>query len=79
MTFMTTSIIFAGFAVPWYWDFNKTDTLICVAVAVAVWGTGEIELRLKTIQIRLAGMEDKLDRLAGNEPEDNLLLELSDW
>jgi hypothetical protein len=73
------SAIPLGLALAWYLEFNRTDTLICLVAALVAWGVGEIELRLKTIQIRLAGMDDQLDHLNGNEPEDNLILELSDW
>ena len=43
------------------------------------WSVAELEVRLKTMQIRLAGMDDKLDMLAGKEFEENLILELNDW
>jgi hypothetical protein len=45
--------------------------------------TGELEMRLKTIQIRLAGMSDQLNALSGRDPEQgpdaDLILELNDW
>jgi hypothetical protein len=64
---------------PWAYDFSRTDTLICWVGAFVFWIFGELELRLKTMQIRLAEMADRLDALSGGEPEDNLILELNDW
>jgi hypothetical protein len=68
-----------GLAVPWLWGFGQTDTLICIVGSLVVMLCGHLELRLKTIQIRLAGMADELDALRRNEPEQNLVLELNDW
>jgi hypothetical protein len=62
---------------------GRTDTLICWLGAFAVWTIGELEMRLKTIQIRLAGMNDQLNALTGRDPEQgpdaDLILELNDW
>ena len=77
--FAATAFLIAGFVVPWALGFNRTDSIICLVGAVVLWGVGETELRLKAMQVRLAKMDDKLDHLCGNEPEGNLLLELSDW
>jgi hypothetical protein len=45
--------------------------------------TSEHEMRLKTIQIRLAGMSDRLNALNRRDPDqgpdDDLILELNDW
>jgi len=61
----------------------SNDTLICWLGAFTLWMTGELEMRLKTIQIRLAGMSDQLNALSGRDPEQgpdaDLILELNDW
>jgi len=75
-------VIPLAFAVPWFYDFGRTDTLICLVGAFVFVGVLETELRLKTMQVRLAGMDDKLHRLIGDEhhnADDNLILELNDW
>jgi hypothetical protein len=79
---MTGAIIPVSLAIPWFNEWGKTDILICVAIGCVVWGVSEIELRLKTMQIRLAGMDDKLYRLIGDEhqgPDDEVISELNDW
>jgi hypothetical protein len=73
------SMAVAAVAAPEFLDLSRTDTLICWLGALVVWLFGEIEMRLKTIQIRLAGMDDDLIALRGPEPENNLILELNDW
>jgi hypothetical protein len=74
------AVLLVGFTVPWIYSFNRTDTMLCWLLSAVLWGLGETELRLKTMQVRLAGMADKLDRLSGNAAEaDNLILELNDW
>jgi hypothetical protein len=80
--FMTGAIIPVSLAIPWFYEFTRTETLICVAIGCVVWGVSEIELRLKTMQIRLAGMDDKLYRLIGDKDhgtDDDLILEMNDW
>lgn len=69
----------AAFFVPIVAQFNQTDSLIFVLGALVVILCGNLELRLKTIQIRLAEMADEIEALGGKEPENNLALELSDW
>jgi len=68
---------------PWLLDLGRTDTLICWFGALTLWTAGELEMRLKTIQIRLAGMDDQLNALSGRDPEQgpdaDLILELNDW
>jgi hypothetical protein len=68
---------------PWLLNLGRTDTLICWLGAFTLWMTGELEMRLKTIQIRLAGMNDQLNALSRRDPEqgpdDDLILELNDW
>jgi hypothetical protein len=68
---------------PWLLGLGRTDTLICWLGAFTAWTTGELEMRLKTIQIRLAGMNDQLNALSGRNreqgPDDDLILELNDW
>jgi hypothetical protein len=67
----------------WLLNLGRTDTLICWLGAFTPWMTGELEMRLKTIQIRLAGMSDQLNALSGRDPEQgpdaDLILELNDW
>lgn len=62
-----------------FYDFNRTETLIVAGIGLMFASIIYLEVCLKTVQIRLAGMEDKLDRIAGNEDEGNFLSELSDW
>jgi|SRR3954447_12012284 hypothetical protein len=69
----------AAFSIPWLLNLSRTDTLVCLLGAVVFVMTGQIEMRLKTIQIRLAGMDDRLDALSGRESEGNLIAELNDW
>jgi hypothetical protein len=68
---------------PWLLDLGRTDTLICWLGAFTLWVTGELEMRLKTIQIRLAGMNDQLNALSGRDPDQgpdaDLIFELNDW
>jgi len=78
-TFATAAIVPLGFAAIWVFKLNRTDSLICVASAFLLGFLGHLELRMKTMQIRLAKMADELDALRGKEPEDNLVLELNDW
>jgi hypothetical protein len=81
-SFLVGLAIPLGVAVPWYYDFNRTDTLICLAGAFVFSSIGYLEMRLKTMQIRLAGMADQLDALSGKKSkdhDDNLILELNDW
>jgi hypothetical protein len=68
-----------GLLLPGFLDFNRTDTLICCVGALIFWMWVQQEMRLKTMQIRLAEMDDHLVALRGQEPEDNLILELNDW
>jgi len=78
--FWISTAIPISFAIPWFLNFGKTDTLICVAMGVVVWGVGETELRLKTIQVRLAGMNDQLNQLRGDhDAASDVILELNDW
>ena len=77
--FGSMCILVAGSAVPWLLNFERTDYLICVAGAATVYLLSEIEIRLKVMQVRLAGMADEIDALRGKEDEGNLVLELSDW
>lgn len=76
-------VALGAISAPWLLNLGRTDTLICWLGAVAVWMTGELEMRLKTIQIRLAGMNDRLNALSGRDlergPNDDLILELNDW
>ena len=70
-------------AAPWLFDLGRTDTLICWLGALTLFMTSELEMRLKTMQIRLAGMSDHLNALTLRDPEqgpdDDLISELNDW
>src|SRR5262245_37704862 len=71
-----------SFGVSWFFNFDRTDTLIAVAIACVFSGFNQLDIRLKTAQVRLAGMDDKLHRLVGDERhhvDDELTSELSDW
>ena len=74
---------FAAIAAPFFFELGRTDMLICWLGALVVWMTGEIEMRLKTMQVRLAGMSDQLTALTGRDTEQgsdaDLILELNDW
>jgi hypothetical protein len=67
---------------PWVLDLGRTDTLLCWLGAFIVWMLGELEMRMKTIQVRLAGMSDQLNALThryDQRPDEDLILELNDW
>ncbi|MCP2207461.1 hypothetical protein [Bradyrhizobium diazoefficiens] len=74
---------FGAMSAPWLLDLGRTDGLICWLFALGLWMVGELEMRLKTIQIRLAGMSDQLNALSRRDPEHgpnaDLILELNDW
>jgi hypothetical protein len=73
---------FGAALAPWLLDLGRTDTLICILGAVTVWTLSELEMRMKTIQVRLAGMSDQLNALTNRYeqgPDDDLILELNDW
>jgi hypothetical protein len=73
----------AAVTAPWLLGLGRTDTLICWLGAVTVSMISELEMRLKTIQIRLAGMSDQLNELSRRDPDQgpdaDLILELNDW
>jgi len=66
-----------------FFDLSRTDMLICYVGVFGLWTASELEMRLKTIQIRLAGMSDGLNALTGKDPDQgpdaDLILELNDW
>lgn len=70
-------------AAPWLLDLGRTDTTICYLAAGILWLLSELEMRMKTIQVRLAGMSDQLNALTGRDaelgPDADLILELNDW
>lgn len=78
-------VVLGALIAPWFFSLGRTDTLICFLGAFTVSVTTELEMRLKTIQIRLAGMSDRLnavsrrDRDRDTGPDDDLILELNDW
>jgi hypothetical protein len=53
---------------PWLLDLGRTDSMICWLGAGALWMVSELEMRLKTIQIRLAGMNDQLNAITAGIP-----------
>jgi hypothetical protein len=67
--------------VPWVREFSSTDTLIWFLGIGIFWLFYQSELRLKTMQVRLAQMHDALERIAGtaNEKDEHLISELSDY
>ena len=75
-------IALGAMSAPWLLDLGRTDTLICWLGAFTLWVTG-VEMRMKTIQIRLAGMNDELNALSRRDPDQgpdaDLILELNDW
>jgi hypothetical protein len=71
---------------PWFFDLGQTGGLICWLGAATVWMYWQLEMRLKTMQIRLAGMSDQLNALSPPRdpdlepgPDDDLISELNDW
>lgn len=69
----------AAIAIPWWYDFSRTEIILCVVGAMLFVVAGHLEMRLKTVQVRLAGMADDIVELRGKESENNLMLELIDW
>jgi hypothetical protein len=77
---VSLSIIPMCFAISWFFNFDRTDTMICLAIGMVMVVTGQIEMRLKTMQVRLAGMNDQLNQLTGDhDTASDLILELNDW
>ena len=78
-----TVVALVAMSAPWLFDLGRTDGLICWLCAFILWTTGELELRLKTVQVRLAGMSDQLNALSRRDPDqgpdDDLILELNHW
>ncbi len=79
----TVIITLGAVLAPGLLELGRTDTLICLLGALILSMWNELEMRLKTIQIRLAGMNDQLTALSGRDPkrgpDDDLILELNDW
>jgi hypothetical protein len=79
----TAIVALGAVTAPWLLGLDRTDTLICWLGAITLWMTSEIEMRLKTMQIRLAGMSDRLNAFNRRDqdqgPDDDLILELNDW
>lgn len=74
---------FGAIFAPLLLNLGQTDGLICCLGALVLWLGSELEMRLKTMQIRLAGMSDRLNALTRRDPDqgpdDDLILELNDW
>jgi hypothetical protein len=70
-------------AAPSFLGLGRTDTLISYLGAFTALMLSELEMRLKTIQIRLAGMSDQLNALTRRDPDhgpdDDLIFEISGW
>ena len=77
--FFVNVALCSGFVAPWLFELTRTETMICALGALTISLLGHLEMRLKTIQIRLAGMADEIGALQGKELEDNLITELNDW
>jgi hypothetical protein len=63
---------------PWFFDFDRSSTLVWFVGILVILAYGHTEQRLRTMQIRLARTHDLLHRVAGDSPEDQdeLLMEL---
>lgn len=75
-------LAFGAMSAPWLLNLGRTDMLICYLGAGTLWMLSELEMRLKTMQVRLAGMSDQLNALTNRYeqgPDDDLILELNDW
>ena len=76
-------VALGAIAAPWLLNLGRTDMLICYLGAGGLWMVSELEMRMKTIQVRLAGMSDELNQLTrrfpDQGPDDDLILELNDW
>ena|SRR5438105_4698230 len=76
-------MVLGAIVAPMALDLGRTDTLIWCLGALTLWMTSELEMRLKTMQIRLAGMSDQLNALSRRDPDQgpdaDLILELNDW
>ena len=76
-------VALGAMSAPWLLSLSRTDSLICWLGALTVWTICELEMRLKTIQLRLAGMNDQLNALSrkypDQGPDDDFILELNDW
>jgi hypothetical protein len=79
---ISMKIIASGvLSAPWAFDLGRTDMLICFLSWGVVCIAWELEMRLKTMQLRLAGMVDQLNTLGGKDRdlEDTFILELNNW
>ena len=70
-------LISASLVVAYYMELSRTQWGIWFFGVCAITSFAMIMHRLKVMQFRLARMEDKLDQVAGNKPEDYLLNELN--
>jgi hypothetical protein len=67
---------------PWAFDLNGTQQMILWVGALVTTATFQIECRLKTIQVRLAQMDDQIRYGEWRRDPDNhekMLSEISDW
>ena len=69
--------------VPWHYGWGLTDKLIWYVGLFVAYLYYQTEIRLKTMQIRLAQMHDALERIGGtadpDQKDDNYISELSDY
>jgi hypothetical protein len=64
----------------WYFGFSRETQFLAFLLGGNISIMGWLEIRLKTAQVRLAYMEDKLDKLLGNgDGGGDAELELMDW
>jgi hypothetical protein len=74
--FFVGAIALAAFVVPWIIGMPPTIIAICILGGVLFKSFWEMERRLKTMQLRLAMIYDKLDASKHNE---HLMGELTDY
>jgi hypothetical protein len=71
-------------AYSWFFEIDHQTNLFVGLAWTVFMMTNFLELRLKTMQVRLAQMDDKLDKLSrpadpSDMRDDSLLSELCDW
>ena len=79
--FIVGVVCFGAAFVPWQREFSSTDTLTWFLGIGIFWLFYQTEIRLKTMQIRLAQMHDALERIGGtaDEKDEHQISELSDY
>lgn len=64
--------------VPIEGQYSRTEWLVWLLGMFVVVFFEQLAKHIRAIQLRLARMADTLDQVAGKEPQDHLLLELSE-